>query len=142
MERDKDSLPLDMNVFLPLVTFGTAELFLVLTRSTKLIALIKRPEQRSAFEQKEVARGLARSLFAEFTLFVPSSVALAVLILPPLIPYLGHVSSLDPALQISRYGLLGIVSYGFPFAALRAIVRHLALRTLAEFSTIAHKELE
>jgi hypothetical protein len=131
-----------MNVPLPLVTIGCAELFLVMARAAKIIALEKRADQRTAIEQKWVERGLARELVIEFVLLVPSSAALAVIILPPYVPYLRDISSAKPAIQISAYGLLGIASYGFPFATIRAAIRHLALRFLAEFAAIANKESE
>jgi adenine/guanine phosphoribosyltransferase-like PRPP-binding protein len=67
-------------------------------------------------------------------LFVPASSVLALIIIKPLLTkagllvWIGNQKSLD--------GILGIVSYGFPFAALRAVVTRVALGTLREFAAI------
>jgi hypothetical protein len=39
------------------------------------------------------------------------------------------------------YALLGLISYGFPFAALRRFITRMALRTLREFASIVPEEI-
>ena len=39
------------------------------------------------------------------------------------------------------YGLLGILSYGFPFASLRELVSRIALATLKEYAPIVDKDV-
>ena len=78
-------------------------------------------------------RGLGRSLVLEALLFVPCSVLL-VLVLHPILPLHTILNANHP--PFAFYGVLGIVGYVFPFAALRRIVRGTALRTLKQFASI------
>jgi hypothetical protein len=103
--------------------------------------LIKRDSQRSAAEREEIARGLCRGVLLEAFVFVPVSAILVLIIVRPLVlllPYAGVFSS--EATNQALYGLLGILSYEFPFAVLRRVVVRFALRTLKEFASIAIKE--
>ena len=113
-----------------------AELYLIILRAPQITIAVKRQAQRTATEQKEIDRGLLRSIFLDIFLFVPGSVTLMLVIAPLL--FRGASPSI--VMQRSIYGLLGIASYGFPFALIRQIVTRVALKTLAEFAAIAHKE--
>jgi hypothetical protein len=88
--------------------------------------LCKKPDQRSASEQKEVLRGLGRAIVLESLLFVPVSAALGFMVFPWLI---SKTSSLAFS-GVAPYSLLGMVSYGFPFATLRRVVTKFAFTAL------------
>lgn len=111
-----------------LTTLASAELFLLLLRSSEIKALAKSSRQRTQDERKLVERGLARSVVLDVVLFAPASVILALIILKPLVPVNQWSTAAD--------GLLGIASYGFPYAAVRALVTRVALKTLHEFALI------
>jgi hypothetical protein len=119
------------------VTLVSSELFLIVIRSGDITVLAKNETQRSPDEQTKIARGLFRSLVLELFLFVPASAALLLLIFPPL------VAAKVPFLMVSPiafYAMLGIISYGFPFAAFRQIVTRVALNTLKEFAQLQSHE--
>jgi hypothetical protein len=124
-----------------LISFGCAELFMLLMRARELTVLIKKQIQRSPVEREQVERGLLRSVLLEAVLFVPASVILVLVIVRPLaqlLPLPG-VFSTNPGSQ-ALYGLLGILSYEFPFALVRRVVTRIALHTLQSFASIALKE--
>lgn len=66
------------------------------------------------------------------TVFVPASAALLLLILPLVMP-----TSLAAAHLRATFVLLGVVSYGFPFATVKTIVTRVALNTLKEFAALS-----
>lgn len=117
-----------------LASFICAELFFLVTRSSKIILVIKNKSQRTPEENTEVQNGLKRSLFLEALLFIPASVTLFLLTVFPLIS--------DSLLKVNDnkeawYGLVGIIAYGFPFLTVRQIVSKVALKALQEFADIA-----
>lgn len=107
----------------------SATLFLLLARSRDLTILVKSRKQRTEDEQKEVDRGMLRSIMLEVVVFVPASATLALLVVLPLL------ESKIPNTR-TAYAMVGLVSYGFPFAAMRAIVVRIAQNTLKEFAGI------
>lgn len=114
------------------LTFIGAELFFLIVRSRDLKTLAKRNDERTEHEQRRVARGLARSIGMEAIVFVPASAALLVLLSPLFIP-----PSTVPQKVYALYTLIGIGSYGFPFATVRGFVRRVALNSLKEFANIS-----
>lgn len=110
----------------------SAELVFVLTRAPDILVVCKSRKQRTSGERVRVDAGLRRSLIIEFLVFVPASAAL-VLLLAPL--YLGRVTGGADRSEV--YALVGVVSYGFPFAGLKRVVTNMALRTLRDFAAIA-----
>ena len=110
----------------------SAELVFVLTRAPDILVVCKSRKQRTSGERVRVDAGLRRSLIIEFLVFVPASAAL-VLLLAPL--YLGRVPGSADRSEV--YALVGVVSYGFPFAGLKRVVTNMALRTLRDFAAIA-----
>jgi hypothetical protein len=121
------------------VTFIASELLLLIARARGIDILVRSRAQRTATEQRTVDRGLVRSLFLEILLFVPASVVLALLILPPFLtakfPWLISL----PANRIAFYALMGTISYGFPFATIRLVVTRVALHTLQEFVNLQNR---
>lgn len=113
-----------------ILTFIGAELIFLLVRSQDFIIILKSKSQRSSLEQHQIDRGLFRGIFVEAFLFVPASAALILLISPILLPsnFLQNQSSVSAA-----YTLIGVASYGFPFATVKRIITRLALNTLREF---------
>jgi hypothetical protein len=116
-----------------LITLASSELVFLLTRSNDILIACKAPLQRTPAEQVRVKRGLIRSLLLEATIFVPASAVLVVL-LAPLIGF--HES--DHVLSHAEAGaaLLGVISYGFPFGALKRMAQRMALTTLKEFAVL------
>jgi hypothetical protein len=117
-----------------LVALACAELLFLLVSSKALLICVKAKEQVSTSERLQIKQGLRRSLFLECFLFVPASSVLALIIIKPLLTKAGLLVWIGN--QKSFDGILGIVSYGFPFAALRAVVTRVALGTLREFAAI------
>jgi hypothetical protein len=115
-----------------LYTFLAAELFFLLVSSNDLKKLIKRAEQRTPSEQKTVTRGLSRSLLLECIVFVPAS-AVLLLLMAPLVTWKAPSGQ-----EAAMHALFGVVSYGFPFAAVRKFVTNVALNTIKEFGDITH----
>jgi hypothetical protein len=119
-----------------IVTLLCAQLFFLLTRSSDILIACKKDVQRTKEERLRIKNGLTRSLFLEAILFVPASVVLFRLAFFPII--------YDKVLQINQnivlwHAIIGIVSYGFPFAAIRQFVQIIALKTLQEFADISLK---
>lgn len=122
-----------------LVVAVSAELYLMITRSREITVLVKQRSQRTTKEQIEVNRGLLRAVMLEALVFVPASAAL---VLMAIIPFCGDwIAKAGQGHQMGCYALLGVVSYGFPFAVTRRIIVGVAARTLTEFASIAHKDL-
>lgn len=122
------------------ITLVSSELFLVIVRSREISILAKRQSQRTDDEQSQVSRGLLRSLVLESILFVPASAILVLLTIVPL------AAAKFPSVFVSHdevfafHAGLGIMSYGFPFAAFRRIVTRIALNTLKEFAELQTSE--
>jgi hypothetical protein len=119
--------------------------FSVLARSREILVLVKPESQRNPQERSEVHRGLARGVVFEFLIFVPLSTALTVLILPPLILEQQAVKTFVFASRensICFEALLGVLSYNFPFAAVRRFVTRVAFRTLQDFAAVCRTEPE
>jgi NADH:ubiquinone oxidoreductase subunit 5 (subunit L)/multisubunit Na+/H+ antiporter MnhA subunit len=102
------------------VTLLCAELFMVLVRTNEIHIVFRSKKQRTDEEQKQIARGLRKSLSLEILLFVPASVLLGLIILLPLLWGRFGLTT-DGSHQIWFYGLLGIASYNFPYAAIRLL---------------------
>ena len=86
-----------------------------------------------------MGRGLGRSVVIEALLLVPASVSLfSLTLLHILVLYLGQIGF--PLVSI--YALAGVVSYGFPFAGVKKIVRTVALKTLQEFASLMPAEVK
>src|SRR6516165_5595580 len=119
-----------------------AELFLFLVRKREITILVKSVAQLSATEKREKERGLARSVLLEVLFFVPASLALFFVVVRPLLMLSPMKTVLTSHLvSPSASGLLGLLSYQFPFAAVRKLVTLSALHTLRSFATITIKEL-
>ena len=118
-----------------LITLGCAELLFLLVRSKNILIAVKRENQRSTSEKLEIKQGLCRALWLEGLVFVPASSVLAILVIKAFLTKAGLPAWIGN--QQSFDGLLGIASYGFPFATLRAVVTRIALGTLKEFAAIA-----
>lgn len=127
-----------------LFTLLGAELVFLLTRSRDFLLAFKKASQRTPDEQQRVDRGLLRSLVIETALLVPASAVLLSLIAPAslfhLFPssQLPHDLSADIAaqkpLQVAEYTLMGVVSYGFPFGAVKRTIVVVALGALKAFA--------
>jgi len=118
-----------------MLTFIAAELLFLLVRSQDLKTLVKQEKQRTSSETHRVARGLLRSILLEVFIFVPASTTLLLFLAPLLISY-----SQPPIRMRATYVLLGIASYGFPFATVRIIITRIALNTLREFAALSPPE--
>jgi len=119
-------------------TFVAAELVLVLARSRELTVIIKSKAQRTRLEQHDVNGGLHRRLFLEALLFIPASSLL--LLLPARVVLPATMSSRTPS-TTAAYALIGIASYGFPFAAIQRAITRIALNTLRELVTLVLADL-
>lgn len=119
-----------MNKHLPpeLCVFLGAFLFFLIIRSKDITVVLKKSSQRTEGEEFRVKRGLRRSLFLEIFIFVPASALLMVLITPLLFSFDNK--------SYAWYSLVGIVSYGFPFAAIKKAITEMALATLKEYEEI------
>jgi hypothetical protein len=135
--ESKECRSIPMNIYPILITFISAEIIFLLVRSSDVVIMCKSTKQRTKPEQLRIERGLIRSILVEGLLFVPSSAILLILLSPLLMP-LRLTSAGTPAFAINA--LLGVISYGFPFAAVRRIVTVIALNTLREFAAIIPRE--
>ena len=122
------------------ISFVCAELFMLLTRAREIILLLKRDGQRSPVERKEVARGLCRAVLLEGFVFLPASVLLVLIVVRPLVLLLPFGFFYQEPTSQAIYGLLGILSYQFPFSVVRRVITRAALKTLQSFANIALKE--
>jgi hypothetical protein len=120
-----------------LYTILSAELLLLLTRSTDLLVLCKQSRQRTRLEQQQVDRGLWRGLVLEALLFVPASCIL-LLLLAPLV--LSKTIIAATAVPSATYAAVGVASYGFPFMTIKRIITRVAATTLREFVALVPEE--
>jgi hypothetical protein len=105
-----------------LATLGGAWLFFLVMNGATLKLLVKKSAQRLPEEQQRIDRGLVRETVLEFFLLVPASAALLVLTKPFLIrtvPALAALTTGTTPERIALHTIIGIVSYSFPFGALR-----------------------
>lgn len=116
----------------------SAELFLLLCRRREITILSKRDVELTAAEKKEKHQGLLRSVMLEAFLFVPASLFLFLVVVRPLLTMsrFGFVFATEPV-HSSTAGFMGVVSYQFPFAAVRRVITQSALHTLQRFASIA-----
>jgi hypothetical protein len=112
-----------------------AEGLLILTSADTIKIAVKRRDQRSPGETKRVSRGLFREFLAECFLFVPVSVGMAMIVLRPIVAKI----SIFP--ESSMYGLLGLISYGFPYKMLKLWVLRASVRFLKEAAAVADKQV-
>lgn len=118
-----------------------AELFVLLVRSQEIVILAKSGSQRSVLEQRRVDRGLLRMILLELFLFVPTSAALFFFVGPALF-HKWDVFPLNARQHASGYFLLGILSWGFPFASIRALITRVAMRTMQHFVQVCQVEMK
>jgi len=71
--------------------------------------------------------------------FVPVSVTLVLFASPLLMRSIPAKLKLETD-GMSMNALLGVLSYGFPFAFLRNLMTRIALKTLQEFASLANKK--
>src|ERR1041385_1060194 len=114
----------------------SAELLMIILRARDITVLLKTKQQRTAKEQREVNQGLLRSIALEIFLFIPASVVLFTWICRPFALKVERIKILVSTPGHAFDGLLGIISYVFPFAVVRRIVSETALRTLRNFAQI------
>jgi hypothetical protein len=69
-------------------------------------------------------------------LFVPVSAILVLLIITPFVGRLQGVETQSERIKTALAGLMGVASYGFPFALIRRLVTRIALQTLKEFAGV------
>jgi hypothetical protein len=122
------------------IALAASDLSVLLVRYRELNILIKSKQQRSPLEQQETERGLFRSVVLELLLFAPASVTLMCMAMRPVLLKVPFFLSLQETSPISFYSWLGILSYGFPFVALRRTVTRIALNSLKEFASISQEE--
>lgn len=116
-----------------IMTFLSAELFLLLTRRSDIMTLLKNNSQKTQKEKLYIERGLRRACLLDALVFVPASVLLFYMLIFPLVK--------DQLLQfypniVVWHAAGGIAAYEFPFAAVSKVIKRLALHTLREFGTI------
>ena len=128
---------IEQNPFI--ISFICAELFLCISRSQKITIVCKKRTQRTEKENSQVRNGLRRSLLLEVFLFVPASVLLFLLVIFPLIVHKLPQIKVELPWYVP-YGMVGVAAYGFPFIAIRQIIKRIALVTLREFATITLDE--
>jgi hypothetical protein len=115
--------------------FATAQLLFLIVRSQDIIIALKPKHARTQVEEHRMQHGLLRSLLLEMFVFTPASATLVLLTVAPFLP-----SELTQDHPVAVYAVLGCSSYGFPFAAVRALVTRIALKTLQEFAVIVEAE--
>ena len=109
-----------------IVAYICSWLFFLITRHPEIIILLKTENQRTDDENSEVERGLRRTLFFDAFVIVPASVTLCLLIVFPFM--LEKFPGINSRLY-AWYGLMGVISYGFPFLAFRQAITRIALTT-------------
>ena len=114
-------------------TLVCAELAFVLARSADIQVVLKTAKQCTVREVERIENGLARNLLVEALIMVPASAILAVQ-LAPLLPWekLG-----GPTSDVTHFSLLGVISYGFPFVAIKKVTVRLALSALRDYAAVA-----
>src|SRR5262245_57798132 len=116
-----------------------AWLFALLFKGKDIVALAKKDPQRTPEERKKVKAGLLRSLLIEFCILVQASTTLILLVLPLILQATAKSAWIDEALVKSVdmrrgfYVSMGMISYNFPFAAVRQVATRIALNTIKEF---------
>src|SRR4051812_24326719 len=115
------------------ITLLCAELLFLLVRNQDIMLVSKAANQRNETEQQQVNRGLLRSLLIEIFVFVPASTALMLILIRPFIlPYVGT----NTDVILATHGIMGVTSYGFPFATVRSVMTRMSLRLLTEFAAV------
>ncbi|WP_309387277.1 hypothetical protein [Cerasicoccus frondis] len=104
-----------------------AELFYLLSQSFSIRILIKSEKQRRQDEQERVENGLRREILCDFLMFVPISAILLYTLASPWIPF---------AVEDKALPILGLASYGFPFATLKTIIVRHSLKVAKQFAEI------
>jgi hypothetical protein len=84
---------------------------------------------------RRVSRGIFREFLGAFFIFVPVSVLVAMIVIRP---FLSKLTSVPPE---AIDGLLGTISYGFPYRAVKQWVIRASLRFLKEAVEVADKEV-
>ncbi len=125
--------------FNEIVTFVSAELIFVLSRSSEIQIAAKGDKQRTSGERERIKHGLARSLLLEAVVFVPASAVLLLLVSPLLVTESASVLTRNIHL---RHALIGILSYGFPFVFLKRVLTRIALSTLREFVKLTPESIK
>jgi hypothetical protein len=125
--------------------FLSAELVFLLTRASDLIVLAKNNAQRTPAEKEKMRRGLPRSIVLEAFVFVPASAGLILLLAPFAPPARLPDEAVVPTnsahqIRTAYHALLGVASYGFPFATIRKLVSRMAANAIREFASIASLE--
>jgi hypothetical protein len=105
-----------------LATLAGAWLFFLVMNASTIKLLAKKVAQRLPEEQDRIDCGLVRETAVEIVLLVPASAGLLIMIKPLLIKAIPSFAALamgPPPERIALHTIIGIVSYSFPFAALR-----------------------
>lgn len=124
-----------------LIVLLSAELVCILIRQEDVKVIAKSKSQRTEIEQHSMDRGVLRAMLLELFVFVPVSVALLLLLSSPIASFLIGKAAF-PISSVFINALLGVLSYGFPFATLREVITKIALNTLSEFASITAKREE
>jgi len=118
-----------------LIALVCAESLLILASVNTVKIALKRWDQRTPGEIQRVSGGLFREFIGEFFVLVPVSVVLATIVLRP---FLVKISAVP---QDAVDGLLGTVSYGFPYRALKQWVLRAAVKFMKEAIEVADKQV-
>lgn len=118
-----------------LIALICAEGLLVLTSVNTLKIAFKRSDQRTLGEKRRISGGLFREFLGEFLVFVPVSVLMAMIVLRP---FVVKITALP---QDAIDGLLGTVSYGFPYKALKRWVLRATVKFMKEAVDVADQEV-
>jgi len=114
--------------------FIGAWLYFLIDRSRDIQIALKVQRHLTREELRRINRGLKRSIIFECLIFVPVSTALLLFLTPLLTPTkIQSWLSIQydaPRARIALYVLLGLISYGFPFAVVRGVVTKVALRII------------
>ena len=105
-----------------LATLVSAWLFFLVMNAGDLETLVKNKDQRTPGERLQVKQGLSRIFCVEMFVLVPASAGLLLLVIPfftRTVDVLGALASGSERERIALHAMMGIISYGFPFAALR-----------------------
>ena len=120
-----------------ILAFITAALFYLITNSADIKVILKKNDQRTESEKNRIKRGLFKEKLFDMILFVPISVALFFMIVFPLINKTLESLITDTN---TRYSMMGIIAYGFPFATVKRIISKIALNALKEFANIIDED--
>jgi hypothetical protein len=111
-----------------LTSYLVAEATLLVARRRDLEIFVKREIQRTNAERAQLERGLVRSFVLDMAMLPLSTYAL-----------LASIRFLLPQTLIASsagYGLLGLISYGFPLASFKQAVTFWALHLLRHYSQV------